>query len=363
MYMTHVSKNFLNPLVVFDGYQSGPTNKDMTHTRRSKGVFGQKVMFTSTMPLRSKKENFLSNSHNKQNFINLLCETFEANGINCFNAPADADVMIAQKGIEHARKTVTYVIGEDTDLLVLLCHYAEPGMNDLYLESSKEDGKCWHINAVAETLGESICHVLPAVHALCGCDTTSRLYGIGKGAALRKVREDDGFLKCLETFCCQGGNKDTISSAGEKALVSLYGEKGNDTLDRLRKIKFCNKVAKSSTTVEVQSLPPTTDAAKYHSFRVYCQVQEWMGNCVEPEKWGWCLRKGQFQPKTMDSPVAPDSLLKLVRCQCKGNCDTRRCSCKRNELDCSSACGECKGLCQNSKSDADTDDSNEYELV
>ena len=25
MYMTHVSKNFLNPLVVFDGYQSGPT--------------------------------------------------------------------------------------------------------------------------------------------------------------------------------------------------------------------------------------------------------------------------------------------------------------------------------------------------
>ena len=37
--------------------------------------------------------------------------------------------------------------------------------------------------------------------------------------------------------------------------------------------------------------------------------------------------------------------------------------CKRNELDCSSACGECKGLCQNSKSDADTDDSNEYELV
>ena len=155
-------------------------------------------------------------------------------------------------------------------------------MNDLYYKSSKDGGKCWHINSVAEALGESICHVLPVVHALCGCDSTSRLYGIGKGAALRKAREENSFLKCIEAFCCQSGTKDAISSAGEKALVYLYGGKGNDTLDGLRKTKFCNKVAKSSTTVEVHSLPPTTDAAKYHSFRVYCQVQEWMGNSVDP---------------------------------------------------------------------------------
>ena len=78
----------------------------MTRNRRSKGVFGQKVMFTPTMPLRSKKENFLSNSDHKQNVIELLCETFNANGIDCVNAPADADVMVAKKGIEHARETV-----------------------------------------------------------------------------------------------------------------------------------------------------------------------------------------------------------------------------------------------------------------
>jgi len=136
--MKHVSKNWLNPVVVFDGYKSGPTTKDMTQNRRSKRVIGQKVMFTPTMPLLSKKENNLSNSDNKQNFIDLLCETFKTNRIDCVNAPADADVMVAKKGIEHARETVTYVIGEDTDLLVLLCHYAERGMNDL---SSKEGGK------------------------------------------------------------------------------------------------------------------------------------------------------------------------------------------------------------------------------
>ena len=72
---------------------------------------------------------------------------------------------------------------------------------------------------------------------------------------------------------------------------------------------------------------------------------------------------GQLELKTMDLPVAPDSLLKLIRCQCKGNCDTRRCSCKRIELECSSACGECKGLCQNSNLDGSTDDPIEYELL
>ena len=104
--------------------------------------------------------------------MTLLCETFKANGIDCVNAPADADVMVAKKGIEHARETVTYVIGEYTDLLVLLCHYAERWMNDLYFKSSREGEKCWHINSVAEALGESICRVLPVVHALCRCDTT-----------------------------------------------------------------------------------------------------------------------------------------------------------------------------------------------
>lgn len=56
----------------------------------------------------------MSISDSEQNFIDLLCETFKANGITV-NAPADADVMIAKKGIEHAREIVTYVIGDDTN--------------------------------------------------------------------------------------------------------------------------------------------------------------------------------------------------------------------------------------------------------
>ena len=54
---------------------------------------------------------------------------------------------------------MTYVIGEDTDLLVLLCHHGEAGMNDLYFKSSKVGEKCWHISSVMETLGGKCWHI------------------------------------------------------------------------------------------------------------------------------------------------------------------------------------------------------------
>ena len=36
-------------------------------------------------------------------------------------------------------------------------------------------------------LGSEVCLLLPFAHALAGCDTTSRLFGIGKGVDLRRL--------------------------------------------------------------------------------------------------------------------------------------------------------------------------------
>ena len=38
---------------------------------------------------------------------------------------------------------------------------------------------------------------------------------------------------------------------------------------------------KSSKVVEPQTLPPTPAAAKFHSLRVYYQVNEWKGNSLD----------------------------------------------------------------------------------
>ena len=57
-------------------------------------------------------------------------------------------------------------------------------------------------------------------------------------------------------------------------------------LKELRVTRFTEKVSKSSIFVDTKMLPPTSDAAKYHSLRVYLQVQIWLGNELNPTEWG-----------------------------------------------------------------------------
>ena len=58
-------------------------------------------------------------------------------------------------------------------------------------------------------------------------------------------------------------------------------------------------------------------------------------------------RKGQ---KT-DLPPATENLWHINRCNCKINCDSKRCTYRKHCLDCSVGCGECRWIaCSNSPS-------------
>lgn len=127
----------------------------------------------------------------------------------------------------------------------------------------------------------------------------------------------------------------------------LYGAADGENLDSLRYRKFASKVVTNSlSSVQVQTLPPTSDAAAQHCKRVYYQIQEWTNTSVEnydAKDWGWLLKGGQLHPIRTILPAAPDALLHVVRCKCKSNCDTRRCTCRKHGLECTTACNECKG--------------------
>lgn len=57
------------------------------------------------------------------------------------------------------------------------------------------------------------------------------------------------------------------------------------------------------------------------------------------------------EPRTTDLPPAPEALLRVVRCNCKKDCQSKRCTCRKHGLVCSVACGGCKWLsCTNSPS-------------
>lgn len=151
------------------------------------------------------------------------------------------------------------VVGEDTDLLVLLCLHEDVKSQPLFFKSekkqtAKKNHKVWHINRLKSVMGPELCLLLPFVHAVSGCDTTSRLYGVGKGAALPKLRSDSAFKEAAYVFIRQSSLEEIVA-AGEKCLCCLYGGRPNERLDVLCYRRFCEKLATSNTTVQVQSLP------------------------------------------------------------------------------------------------------------
>ena len=370
VYTEYVAKKYGKAIVVFDGY-GGTSTKYMTHQRRTKGQTGVTVTFTEEMQLTMKKAHFLANTTNKQQFINMLGDKLQLKGCMVHHAPGDADLLIVEKAVESATMKDTVLVGDDTDLLVLLCYHASLNSRSIFFrpepKKSTKNPRVWNIKSVKEHLGPDICTHILFLHALLGCDTTSRLYGIGKGSSLKKFKSSGHFREQAKVFDVQSASPQDISAAGEQALVITYNGKPGEELDSLRYQRFHEKVATNTSHVQPQSLPPTSGAAKYHSLRVYFQIQQWKGNGDEllPVEWGWKESEAGLMPTQTNLPPAPDELLRVIRCNCRTDCCTMRCTCKKHNIKCSPACGNCRGsgcmnsdslVCDEEQDDEDVDD-------
>jgi len=64
----------------------------------------------------------MSTDSNKQR---LVSDELRKRGCTVVNAPGDADVIMVKAAVEKSLQHTTTLIGEDTDLLVLLLYYAQ----------------------------------------------------------------------------------------------------------------------------------------------------------------------------------------------------------------------------------------------
>ena len=194
VYIDYITRRYPSDgtAVVFDGYDEQHSTKDVAHIRRNLSIRNSPdIHFTEDMIFSSKKDIFLSNQKNKQRFINLLGKQLEETEVKVHHAENDADVLIVQTALTQSATNEVVVIGEDTDLLILLLYHAAPEKNNIYLKSEQKQTvmkkvKIWDILKAKSNLGGRICTLLPAIHAFSGCDTTSRMFGIGKGIVLKK---------------------------------------------------------------------------------------------------------------------------------------------------------------------------------
>ena len=196
---------------------------------------------------------------------------------------------------------------------------------------------------VKKDLGVCLSRHMLYIHGIFGCDTTSRPYGIGKVATLKKFADSSSFCRHADLFDAFF-SVDNIIDAGEKALVELYGGKEGECLNSLWHRRFHEKVSTRGQQIYPHNLPPTSAAVKQHSLRVYLQVKQWQGRDehLRIEDWGWLYEDGQVLPVTTHLAPAPEYLLKMIRCNCASDCSTARCTYKKHGLDCSLACGQCK---------------------
>ena len=282
-YINHIDTTYKESLVtiVFDGYSAGPSTKDVTHLRRTRAI-GPDVTFEGEMSFNLKKDDFLSNPRNKERFIKYLGSKLQHAGRRVLYAKADADVLIVKTAIESAENNDTVLVGEDADLLVLLLYHTPDAGYKVYfspqVKSQKKSPKMWDIKQTKQKLDEKteICGNILFLHAFLGCDTTSKIQGHGKGQSLTKI-ENATFRRCAEVFQADNSSKEDIIKAGEQAMVIICGGRATEQLDTLRYNKFRAKSATAHVAVQVNSLPPTSAAATYHSLRVYYQIQEWKG--------------------------------------------------------------------------------------
>ena len=82
------------------------------------------------------------------------------------------------------------VVADDTDVFALLVHFRHASLigNPVFIQSPKKERTVIDIDATVEK-NFSIIPGLLAAHALTGCDTVASYYGIGKGTALKVLRE------------------------------------------------------------------------------------------------------------------------------------------------------------------------------
>ena len=78
-----VEADYVEPIVVFDGYMSGPSTKDNTHLRRSTKGVSRLINFSPEMKFQGNKSSFLVNVRNKTKIIQLIGSQLEGKLQGC----------------------------------------------------------------------------------------------------------------------------------------------------------------------------------------------------------------------------------------------------------------------------------------
>ena len=71
---------------------------------------------------------------------------------------------------------------------------------DIFSERKNSKGRVWNIKKVKAGLGPLLCKLILFSHTVLGWDTTSQLFGIGKGSILKKIKQNNDLQQAAKVF-------------------------------------------------------------------------------------------------------------------------------------------------------------------
>ena len=210
------------------------------------------------------------------------------------------------------------------------------------------------IRTMYNQLGESRAKALLFFHAFTGSDTTSAFRNKGKKTAWNTWKAFDEATEtfanlAVEPFLSIEDDSKEVETL-ERFVIYMYIKsspllKVNDA----RKEIFCKK------NQSMENLPPTKNALIQHIKRSVYQTGIWVtsfddhGSLPSASLFGWQKKENQWQPVWITIAEVALSCRDLVKCGCKKDCSTKRCSCKSADLPCTQLC-KCK--CSQGNTDA-----------
>ena len=231
------------------------------------------------MAAHGAQQDFLTNEHNKNQFIVLLMEALETDGHCVKQAEDDADTLIVSSALD----LTVNIVADDTGVFVMMIYHFSSDMHDMYFFSeaaarSKKAMRYIGVRGVQQKIGCDLARRIIFLHGWSGCDT-SAVFGQGKGAILKLIATSRPAQNIADMFMSENTTQEDISTAGLKLFVFMYNGSSCDSLNNLRFTKYMNLVVKSQQLLKPEVLPPTERAAHYHCLRVYLQVMRCVTAC------------------------------------------------------------------------------------
>ncbi|XP_045475385.1 uncharacterized protein LOC123686399 isoform X2 [Harmonia axyridis] len=346
LYYSYLIKHFgSNVTVIFDGYSKETIGiKSYERYRRKEKCVAADVEISEDNLVTLTQKKFLSNIANKKQFVNLLSNNLQNRGISTNIASEDADLLIVKTAIDLKRRrnqSVT-IVGNDIDLLIILISLVSD--EEVIYFYKMTPGK--QANVIYSTeYDKNLKPFLLFAHAFAGCDTTSAIFKKGKKSIISLLKKKPDLQALISVFYESNRSIEELYAVSEKIIFHLYGQSITDelTLGELRYRIFSLSAAAFKKEVILASLPPTESALREHTKRVYYQIQQWLGNNLNPDDWGWRRTLFMMIPIMSNAEPAPKELIDKVSCSCKTNCLSARCGCKKSGLKCNKFCKSCQG--------------------